>query len=88
MPKLAGYVDATAMGFDNGFHNGQSHSGTLTAIALALSTIKFVENERALKVVDSASTIGNVRYEAVILHFRADEDRRFRLRVFDCVSRR
>src|SRR4051794_3325699 len=85
MSELTGYVNATAMCFDDGFHNSQSHSGTLNAIALALSTVKFVKNERALKVIDTASTIGNVRYQAVAPHFRADEDRRVRLRVLHCV---
>jgi len=45
MPELAGHVNAAAMCFDDRLHNGQSHSGTLNAVALALSTVKFVENE-------------------------------------------
>src|SRR6185312_7964726 len=47
LSQLAGHGDATSMRLYNGLYDGQSHSGTLHAITLALPAVELVEDQRA-----------------------------------------
>jgi hypothetical protein len=48
-----------AVGFDDGFADGQSHAGAVDLHALISSTIKLLEDQRLLEVVDAGTSVGD-----------------------------
>jgi len=46
VPKLTGYADTTAVGFDNRLRSRQTHSGALAAFALLLTAVELLEDHR------------------------------------------
>src|ERR1035437_2162918 len=56
--NLAGHADGAAMGFDDRFGDGQSHSGSMDLVALSRAAIELVKDETLLQHSDSHSAIG------------------------------
>ena len=67
MPQLAGNAEPPAVGFHDGFADGQSHAGAVDLHPLVASTIKLFEDERLLEIVDTGTAIGNIDGEGLVL---------------------
>src|SRR5271169_1914751 len=72
--QLAGDAEASAVGFHDGFADGQSHSGSVDLHALVSSAVELFEDEGLLEIVDAGAAVGNVDGEhlVVVLGFGGD----------------
>ena len=74
MSQLTGDTEPAAVGFDDGFADGQSHAGSVDLHTLISSTIEFLEDKGLLEIVDARTAIGDADVQCLILSFRRDTD--------------
>src|ERR1700721_3077706 len=57
--QLACDSELAAVGFYNGFADGQSHAGSVDLHALIPAAVEFFEDERLFEIVNARTAIGN-----------------------------
>src|ERR1019366_4613753 len=75
VPQLAGQPEMPAMGFYDGFTDGQPHTGSVHLDALVSPAIEFFEYQRLFESVDPGPAVSNIDGEHLVLRFGRDADR-------------
>jgi len=90
MAALAGQADRTAVGLDNRFGDGKSHSSSLHAVSLVFPAVELFEDEALLGVVNSSAMVRDAGDHEIPVRFGRDRDglfgRRVLIRVLDQVN--
>ena len=89
MAQLAGHANRASVGFDDGFGDGQSHARSLNSRSLIAPTIKLVENQRLLEIINARTSISDADSELSISNLSSNMNwgvgRRIFCRVFNQV---
>src|SRR5215469_3820266 len=81
MSQLADDSDRSSMRLHDRLGDRQAHAGSLHAIALIRSAVKFIENETEFRFPDTRSLIGNAKGYKLVFLVRADSDGVLRSRI-------
>lgn len=62
------------MRFNDGFGDGQAHSGALHQVALIFTAIEFFEDEALLKIVNAGASVSDTGDDKITRQFGSDGD--------------
>src|SRR5215469_7498117 len=85
MSRPADDVDASTVGVEDGFDNGETHTGAGNPLPLHASPVELAEDEGLLEFFDALSKILDTDQEAATINAGRDPQRRAWWRVFDCI---